>query len=105
MAIDDGQDHAVIPSITDKTADAANLAAIDSLVKALNHPYVVAWGKWLGFTPTAVQQSVSEAEADNAPHKAIQKIDGRWLTLEDINNDQNRRTVEEIANKGAGWTR
>jgi hypothetical protein len=87
----------VIPRIADEAANSANMAEIDRLVSTQKYRHIVAWGKWLGFTPVAVLQIVREAEADNAPPDAIQKIDGRWLRLEDIANETNRRRVEELA--------
>jgi hypothetical protein len=41
----------VIPRIAANVADAANIAAIDRLISTTRFPYIVAWGKWLGFTP------------------------------------------------------
>lgn len=105
MNINEAGDRTVIPSISDKTADSANLAAIDSQVQTCRFPFIVAWGKWLGFTPKSVLQTMAQAEADNAPPTVIQKIDDKWLTLDDIENDTNRRHVEQIAAKGRGWTR
>jgi len=96
---------AVIPSIGDRAADAANLAAIDLQGAITRYRYIVAWGKWLGFTPASIQASIALAETDNAPVDAIQKIEGEWLTLDDIANQSNRRTVENIAAAGPGWSR
>lgn len=87
----------VIPSIADKAANSANSAAIDLMIDAARYPYIVAWGKWLGFTPETVQKTVAEAEADDAPPEAIQKINGRWSTLSDIVDESNRQHVAEIA--------
>lgn len=87
----------VIPSMSDRTAAAANSAAIDRLIRTPKYVYIIAWGKWLGFTPETVQKSVVEAEADDAPAEALQKIDGRWLFLGDIVNDENRSRVEALA--------
>jgi hypothetical protein len=87
----------LIPDTADREAYRANAEAIDSLVKAERHRFVVAWGKWLGFTPEEVQDHVAEAEADNAPHNAIQKMDGAWLTTDEIRNGDNLRKVTDIA--------
>lgn len=94
----------VIPSL-DRASTAANSAAIDRLIPTTRYPYLVAWAKWLGFTPEAVRQGVLEAEKDNAPQDSIQKIDGRWLVLDDIKNDTNRKRVEKIARASQGWSR
>src|SRR5689334_8664917 len=83
-------DHSVIPSIADLAANNANMAAIDRLVATRTYHHIVAWGKWLGFTPDTVRNLVQEAEADGAPANAIQKIDGKWLTSGDIQNEGNR---------------
>ncbi len=39
------------------------------------------------------------AIAEDAPIDAIQKIGDRWLRLADIQNDSNRRSVDELARK------
>jgi hypothetical protein len=103
--MDDKPQPTVIPSIADKVANAANIAAIDRLIQASRYSYIIAWGKWLGFTPETVQASTREAEADDAPLDAIQKVEGRWLVLGDIQNDANRKRVEEIANAPRAWSR
>lgn len=95
----------VIPSLADKAADRANIAAIDARVSPACYPYIVAWGKWLGFTPEIVSTFVAEAAADKAPRDAIQKIRGRWLRVKDICNDRNRETVKAAAAAGAAWKR
>ena len=87
----------VIPQISDARAHAANQTAIDRFVHTDRFHHIIAWGKWLGFTPQTVLKAVKDAEADDAPWDAIQKIDGRWLRLDDITNEENRRQVEEIA--------
>ena len=90
-------DGALIPKIIDNVANHANSAAIDALLKTLKYGHIVAWGKWLGFTPEAVLKYVQDADADDAPADAIQKIDGQWLRLGDIHNESNRRQVDEMA--------
>ena len=92
------QSSSLIPRVADKVANDANIASIDRLVKTPKYHHIVAWGKWLGFTPETVCKHIQEAEADSAPADAIQKIDGQWLRLADIANETNRRRVEEIAN-------
>ena len=87
----------VIPRSSDRAANAANIAAIDKLVSTGTYHHIMAWGKFLGFTPTTVSRQVTEAEADQAPFDSIQKIDGRWLRLSDIVNESNRRRVAELA--------
>lgn len=93
------KEPSVIPSMADAAANQANIAEIDRLVKTDKYIHVVAWGKFLGFTPATVLKYVQEAETDGAPADAIQKIEGRWLTLDDITNDSNRKRVEEIARR------
>ena len=90
-------DATVIPSTSDNVANAKNMAAIDRVVVAGKYRYIVAWGKWLGFTPQTVLKCVQLAEADDAPEDAIQKIDGRWLRTSDIANQSNRDQVEDLA--------
>jgi hypothetical protein len=90
-------DVTVIKRISDKAAYEANMAAISTLVRTQKYHHIVAWGKFLGFTPETVKKSVSEAEAENAPADAIQKIDGRWRCLADIENESNRQRVNDIA--------
>ena len=89
----------VIPCSADKVADTKNILAIDTLVRTEKYRHVVAWGKWLGFTPESVQMQVREAEMDDAPADAIQKIDGRWLRFGDINNESNRQRVSDLVAK------
>lgn len=92
----------MIPSVSDEAARKANDEAIDRLVGECRYPYIVAWGKFLGFTPEAVQEYVREAEANDAPPDAIQKIDGEWLTVTGIRNETNRKRVLELANSRLG---
>lgn len=87
----------VIPNISDVSAYRANCDAIDRLIGECRYPYIVAWGKFLGFTPETVREYVQKAEADKAPTEAIQKLDDEWLVLSNINNETNRRRVMELA--------
>lgn len=89
--------NTVIPSTADLAANAANMAEIDKFVDTRGYRHIVAWGKFLGFTPATVKGLVTEAEIDNAPNDSIQKINGRWLRLDDIVNESNRRRVDELA--------
>lgn len=95
--VNNNGDLGVIPSISDRSANEANITAIDRLVRPPTYQYIVAWGKLLGFTPATVQQQIEQAERDCAPADAIQKIDGKWLRLEDIENGENRNQVERLA--------
>jgi hypothetical protein len=90
-----------IRRISDNAAYQANVVAIDGLVKTLKYHHIVAWGKWLGFTPETVNKSLIDAEVDNAPADAVQKIDGVWICLEDIKNETNRKRVDDIAMSSA----
>jgi hypothetical protein len=93
-------ESSVIPKVSDRAANDANLAAIDRLVRTQKYHHIIAWGKFLGFTPVTITQTISDAEVDNAPADAIQKIDGRWNTLADIENETNRQRVEALAAQG-----
>ena len=95
-------DGSVIASISDKTAHAENIAAIDRLVVPGKYRHIVAWGKWLGFTPQTVLKSIELAKAEDAPEDAIQKIDGRWIRVGDIANQTNRDRVAELARCSSG---
>jgi len=97
MAEQQPMDESVIPSTSDRAAYTANAAAIDELVSTEKYHHMVAWGKWLGFTPRTVEKYVNQAEDENAPTDAVQKIDGQWVRLQDVANETNRRRVDEIA--------
>ncbi|HVU47240.1 MAG TPA: hypothetical protein VFE62_00280 [Gemmataceae bacterium] len=90
-----------IPCISDAVAFEANCDAIDQLVGECRYPYIVAWGKFLGFTPETVREHVQNAEVDDAPMDAIQKCDGEWLLLSTIKNDTNRKRVVELSRDSA----
>jgi hypothetical protein len=79
---------------------AIKIAAIDRLVKADTYRHIIAWGKWLGFTPSAVQESVRLAESENAPADVLQKVDGEWIRVGDIVNEEDRSQVDAIAKGG-----
>ncbi len=87
----------VIRDMSDEAVNQANVKGIDTLVKTQKYRHIVAWGKFLGFTPATVLEYVRQAEADNAPADVIQQIDGKWLRLEDIKNETNRHRVSELA--------
>lgn len=95
-------DNTVIPRQSDAVANAANVAAIDSVAGESRYRHVVAWGKFLGFTPETVRSAVELAAVEGAPIDAIQKIDGRWLTLADIQNDMTRQAVCDLAATNGG---
>ena len=92
-------DATVIPSTSDAAAFSANASAIDDLVHTMKYRHIVAWGKWLGFTPRTVQKHVLLAEQEDAPSDVVQKIDGIWIRIGDVVNDANRNRVEGIARK------
>jgi hypothetical protein len=100
-------DGTVIKSTADRIANQANMTAIDKLVTSKTYPYIIAWGKWLGFTPDTVQKYVTQAEADKAPLDVVQKIDGAWVRLDGIVNDTNRKRVIDLANVSTpgSWSR
>lgn len=87
----------VIPKISDTTAYRTNCEAIDRLIGECRYPYIVAWGKFLGFAPATVIEYVQQAEADNAPAEAIQKIEDEWILVSSIQNEINRKRVLELA--------
>src|SRR5688572_12544131 len=82
-----GNDPRVIPQQADAAANANNIAAIDRVSGHTAYRHIVAWGKFLGFTPETVLREIALAERENAPVDAIQKLDGRWHTVADIAND------------------
>lgn len=90
-----------IPNQSDAAVNTLNMANIESLAGQSRYCHVVAWGMFLGFTPATVRREVALAEAENAPLDAIQKLDGRWVTLDEIANGTNRSRVEELARGGA----
>ncbi len=73
------------------------MVEIDNVVKTQKYHHIVAWAKWLGFTPESARKIIEEAQLDDAPADAIQKVDGRWLCLGDINNESNRNRVDNLA--------
>lgn len=87
----------VIPRISDPEANAANIAAIDREVGGSRFRHIVAWGKFLGFTPETVARCIELAEAEKAPLNAIQKFSNGWHTVHDIANEANRQSVERLA--------
>lgn len=89
----------IIPNMADKSANDANIAAIDRLVRTEKYHHILAWGKFLGFTPATISSILLEAETDKAPENAIQKVDGKWLTVDDIENESNRLRVNGLAGK------
>ena len=90
-----------IPRISDTAAYRENMVAIDRMVSTPKCYHIIAWGKWLGLTPETVRNIIEAAQSDNAPPDAIQKIDGRWLRLQDIENESNRNCVDDLAS-GSG---
>lgn len=96
----DEDDQRIIPKQSDDAANARNVEAIERAAGTSRYRYIVAWGKFLGFTPATVCSEIEQAEADNAPVTAIQKLQGRWHTIEDITNDTNRARVIELARGG-----
>lgn len=95
--IGDARPASVIPRISDEAAMRTNMDAIDRIAGVTTYRHIVAWGKWLGFTPVAVQRELALAVQENAPADAIQKQDGRWARVGDIANDLNRQAVERLA--------
>jgi hypothetical protein len=94
-------DGTVIPSTSDRVAYKRNMEEIDRLVVSSRYPYIVAWGKWLGFTPEVVLKYVTLAESENAPEDSIQKTEGKWVRIGDVVNDTNRNRVEGLVNVSA----
>lgn len=89
-----------IPSTSDESDFAINAVAIDSLVGQTKYQHIVAWGKWLGFTPETVLKHIELAEKEQAPLDAVQKLDGVWTRIGDVVNDTNRARVLEITATG-----
>lgn len=90
----------VVSSLADIDANVANAAAIDRLVLTRKYFHVLAWGKLLGFTPATVGEYVKLAEMDDAPSDVIQKVNGRWLRVNDIENEESRTRVNLLAHSG-----
>jgi hypothetical protein len=90
----------LIPSTADLIAFERNCKEIDLLVQPGKYPYIVAWGKWLGFKPVCVKNYLIQAEEDGAPQDSIQKIDGEWSRIGDVVNETNRYRVEALVSKG-----
>lgn len=93
-------DESVIPSTSDAAAFSTNASAIDQHVSTDRYHHIIAWGKWLGFTPKTVEKYLTQAVADDAPADSVQKIDGQWVRLGDVGNETNRKRVDEIATNG-----
>ena len=91
------KNDALIPKQSDESANRANVLAIDKAAGGSRYAFIVAWGKFLGFTPDTVCREIERAEAEGAPLNAIQKIEGRWHTIDDIANDTNRSRVEALS--------
>jgi hypothetical protein len=87
----------VISNTSDEAANNLNILMIDRLINTRKYVHIVAWGKFLGFTPATVGKYIAEAEADRSPDDSIQKINGKWLRLGDILNRSNRERVAELA--------
>ncbi len=90
-------DARMIPSTADHAAWTANCQAIDRVTGTSRYPYIVAWGKFLGFTASTALDYLQKAEAENAPSEAIQKIEDQWLVVSNIRNETNRRLVIDLA--------
>lgn len=86
-----------MPRISDRAAYEANIVAIDNVAKTQKYYHIIAWAKWLGFIPETARKILEEAQLDDAPPDALQKVDGRWLCLGDINNESNRNRVDNLA--------
>lgn len=89
----------VIRRISDPGANEANCDAIDRLIGECRHPYIVAWGKFLGFAPETVKEYIQKAEAENAPVEAVQKLDDEWILLSSIKDEVNRSRVANLAQR------
>lgn len=65
----------------------------------MNYKYIWAWEILKGTTSADVVRGiVSLAREENATPRAIMRLhDGRWLTLEDLSNDELVQQIEEEA--------
>lgn len=65
----------------------------------MNYKYIWAWEILKGTTSADVVRGiVSLAREENAPPRAIMRLHGgRWLTLEDLSNDELVQQIEEEA--------
>lgn len=65
----------------------------------MNYKYIWAWEILKGTTSADVVRGiVSLAREENAPPRAIMRLhDSRWLTLEDLSNEELVQQIEEEA--------
>jgi len=66
--------------------------------KPVKHKYIVAWGKYVDSKGYYIQEQLNKAEEDNAPLNAIsRRSDGTWRTMDDIQDEGLKATLEEVA--------
>lgn len=67
----------------------------------MNYKYIWAWEILKGTTSADIVRGiVSLAREENAPVRAIMRLhDGRWLTLEDLSNEELVQQIENEAKK------
>lgn len=58
-----------------------------------DYPYIRAWGEYLGSLPSNINLLVEEAQEDGAPHDAYTKLDGQWLTVDELAHPQARKAL------------
>lgn len=64
----------------------------------MDHIYVRAWGRLSGLPTHCIEREVLKARLDRAPETAIyQKLDGSWVTFDQIESDCAKEAVREIA--------
>ena len=65
----------------------------------MNYKYIWAWEILKGTTSADIVRGiVSLAREENAPARAIMRLhDGRWLTLEDLSNEELVQQIEDEA--------
>lgn len=62
----------------------------------MNYKYIWAWEILKGTTSADIVRSLAREE--NAPARAIMRLhDGRWLTLEDLSNEELVQQIEDEA--------
>jgi hypothetical protein len=61
------------------------------------YKYIRAWGNFLHSYSYYIHDQQQKAAADNAPLNAIYKRGNKWVTVDEIQNKENKRIVESLA--------
>lgn len=61
-----------------------------------NHPYVVAWCRYMGSKNYWIEDQLEKAGRESAPETAIyRKQEGGWVTLEELQNEPLQQALVE----------